>query len=137
VSESSADPRFRATLITTFAALALILAGIGVHGLVSFGVARKTREIAIRLALGASAASVSWWVIRQALLLATAGALLGLLGARLAASVLTTMLYETTPTDPLALAGVVALLLAVSLAACAVPAWRAMRIEPVEALRES
>jgi putative ABC transport system permease protein len=137
VAESSADPRFSATLISLFASLAMLLATIGLHGVVSFGVTRRTREIAIRLALGASVTSVRWRVIRQALLLAVAGVILGLSGAAWMGGVLTGLLYETTPTDPLALAAVAALLLAVAVVASAVPARRATRIQPIDALRES
>jgi putative ABC transport system permease protein len=136
MSESSADPRFRTTLISLFASLALLLAAIGLHGVVSFGVARRTREIAIRLALGASVTSVRCRVVRQALRLAVVGALLGLLGAVSLGNVITGLLFETTPSDPLTLASVTALLLAVAVAASAVPARRATRIEPIEALRE-
>jgi predicted permease len=135
-TESSADPRFRAALISSFAALAVILAAIGLHGLVSFGVARRTREIAIRVALGASLASIRRNVFRQALTLAAAGTALGLLGAQWAGRLLSTLLYETTPHDPAALAAVALLLFVVALAAGVAPARRALRIEPVEALRE-
>jgi putative ABC transport system permease protein len=137
MAESSADPRFRTTLVSLFASLAMLLAAIGLHGVVSFGVARRTREIAIRLALGASVTSVRWRVIRQALRLAVVGAILGLIGAMSMGSVLSGLLYETTPGDPLTLAAVTALLLAVSVAASAVPARRATRIQPINALRES
>jgi putative ABC transport system permease protein len=137
MAESSADPRFRTTLVSLFASLAMLLAAIGLHGVVSFGVARRTREIAIRLALGASVTSVRWRVIRQALRLAVVGAILGLIGAMSMGSVLSGLLYETTPGDPLTLAAVTALLLAVSVAASAIPARRATRIQPIDALRES
>jgi putative ABC transport system permease protein len=137
MADSSADPRFRTTLISLFASLAMLLAAIGLHGVVSFGVSRRTREIAIRLALGASVASVRWRVIRQALHLAIVGALLGLLGAVSLGNVMTGLLFETTPSDPLTLAAVIALLVAVAVAASAVPARRAMRIQPIDALRES
>ncbi|HXW04627.1 MAG TPA: ABC transporter permease [Vicinamibacterales bacterium] len=137
VSESSADPRFRTTLISTFAAVALALAAVGLHGLVSFGVARSAREIAIRLALGASARSIRWRVLRGSLMLAGLGSLLGLAGAFWTGRLLTTMLYETTPTDPLALTVAAGSLLIVALLASAAPARRAIRIDPVEALRDA
>ena len=136
VAESSADPRFRTTLVSLFAFAAMLLAATGLHGVVSFGVARRVREIAIRLALGASVGSVRWRVIRQALVLALIGVSLGLLGALWTGGVLDGMLYETTPSDPLALATVATVLLAVAVVASAIPAWRATRIQPVEALRE-
>lgn len=137
MAQSSADPRFTAMLIASFASLAMLLAAIGLHGVVSFGVARRTREIAIRLALGASITSVRWHVIRHSLLLAAGGVILGLLGATWMGGVLTGLLYETTPTDPVALAAVAVLLVSIAVAASAVPARRATRIEPIEALRES
>jgi putative ABC transport system permease protein len=136
VTQSSADPRFTTTLISAFAVLATLLAAIGLYGVVSFGVARKTREIAIRMALGASAASVRWAVLRRSLVLASAGVILGLLGAAWMGRMLTEMLYQTTPTDPLALTIVAALLLIVAVGASVVPARRATRVQPIEALRE-
>ena len=136
VAESSADPRFRTTLVSLFAGIAMLLATIGLHGVVAFGVARRAREIAIRLALGASEASVRLAVIRQALLLALGGVGVGLLGALWMSDVLTGLLYETTPGDPVALATVAAILLAVAVLASISPARRATRIQPVEALRE-
>ncbi len=137
IADSAADPRFRSMLISLFASAALLLAAIGIHGVVAFSVARRAREIAIRLALGASVASVRWQIVGQALLLASAGIVLGLSGAMVLGDALTGLLYETTPADPLAMGGVAALLLAVTLAACALPARRATRIQPVEALRDA
>jgi putative ABC transport system permease protein len=136
VAGASADPRFRTTLISLFAALAMVLASMGLHGVVAFGVARRAREIAIRLALGAPVPSVRWRVIRQSLLLSILGVILGLIGATWMGGMLDGLLYETTPTDPLALAAVAALLLAVAVGASIAPARRATRIQPVDALRE-
>jgi predicted permease len=137
MAESSADPRFRTTLASLFAGAALLLAAIGLHGVVAFAVARRAREIAIRLALGASAASVRRRVIGQALALASAGVAIGLIGALWMGGVLAGLLYETTPADPVALGAVAVLLLAVAVVASAMPARRATRIQPVEALREA
>jgi putative ABC transport system permease protein len=136
LTASSADPRFRTTLASLFAAVAILLAAIGLHGLVAFAVARRAREIAIRVALGASAAAVRWRVIRQSLVLVVTGVGLGLLGALWMGRVLTGLLYQTTPNDPAALAGVAVLLLVIAIAASVVPARSATRIQPVEALRE-
>jgi predicted permease len=136
ISESSADPRFRTTLVSLFAAIAMLLAAIGLHGVVAFAVARRAREIAIRVALGANASSVRWRVIRQALGLALAGVVFGLIGALWMGGVLTELLYETTPADPVALGTVAVLLLVIAVAASIVPARRATRIQPVDALRE-
>jgi putative ABC transport system permease protein len=136
ISESTADPRFRTTLVSLFAAAGMALAAVGLHGVVAFGVARRSREIAIRVALGASVGSVRWRVIRQALVLALAGIALGLVGAIWLGRVLTGLLYETTPTDPASLAAVAALLLVVAFVASVMPARRATRIQPVDALRD-
>ena len=136
VSESSADPRFRTALISSFGAIAMILSAIGLHGLIAFNVSRRAREIAIRVALGASATSVRWRIIRHALLLVGAGVILGLIAAVALRGMLDGMLYETSPSDPVALATVAALLMATAIAASIIPARRATRIQPVEALRE-
>jgi putative ABC transport system permease protein len=137
MSESSADPRFRTTLISLFAIAAMVLAAIGLHGVIAFGVARRVREIAIRLALGATTGSVRWRVISQALLLVSGGLAVGLVGAYTLGGVLEGMLYETSPADPVALAAVAILLLLTAIVASALPARRATRVQPVDALRES
>jgi putative ABC transport system permease protein len=137
MSESSADPRFRTTLISLFAIAAMVLAAIGLHGVIAFGVARRVREIAIRLALGATTGSVRWRVISQALLLVSGGLAVGLVGAYALGGVLEGMLYETSPADPVALAAVAILLLLTAIVASALPARRATRVQPVDALRES
>jgi ABC-type antimicrobial peptide transport system permease subunit len=114
----------------------MLLAAIGLHGVVAFAVARRAREIAIRVALGANASSVRWHVVRQALGLALAGVVFGLVGALWMGGVLTELLYDTTPADPVALGAVAVLLLVIAVAASIVPARRATRIQPVDALRE-
>jgi putative ABC transport system permease protein len=136
VSESSADPRFRTVLLSSFGAIAMVLSAIGLHGLIAFSVARRAREIAIRVALGASATSVRWRILRHALMLVSAGVGLGLAAAVALRGVLDGMLYETSPSDPAALATVTVLLLATAIAAAIVPARRATRIQPVDALRD-
>jgi putative ABC transport system permease protein len=137
ISDASADPRFSAVVITAFAAIAVLLAAIGLYGVVSFGVARRTREIAIQLALGASPATVRWAVIRGALGLATVGLVVGLLCAIWLGRFLEGLLYEVTPADPFTLTAVAVILLGVTLVAAAVPAARALRIDPLQALRET
>jgi putative ABC transport system permease protein len=137
MSESSADPRFRTTLISLFAVAATLLAAIGLHGVIAFGVARQVREIAIRLALGATIGSVRWRVISQALVLVSSGLVVGLVAVYALGGLLEGMLYETSPADPAALGAVAALLLLTALVASAWPARRATRVQPVEALRES
>jgi predicted permease len=136
VTQGSADPRFRTTLVALFAAAGMLLAAVGLHGVVAFGVARRAREIAIRLALGASMASVRRRVVVQSMMLALAGVAAGLVAAVWMGGLLSGLLYETAPTDPAALAAVVVVLLIVAIAASVVPARRATRIQPVEALRD-
>jgi putative ABC transport system permease protein len=136
VNESSADSRFRTTLASLFAGAGILLAAVGLHGVVAFGVARRAREIAIRLALGASVASVRWRVIKQSLALALSGVGAGLIGAIWLGRLLSGLLYETTPSDPAALTLVAAVLVLVAIAASIVPARRATRIQPVDALRD-
>lgn len=137
IANSSADPRFRTTLVALFAGAGVLLAAVGLHGLIAFAVARRAREIAIRLALGASASSVRWRVVKQSLLLAGTGLTLGLAAAFWTKRFLADLLYEVSPGDPVSHALAAALLLAVAVIASAVPARRATRIQPVEALRDA
>jgi putative ABC transport system permease protein len=137
VAEASADPRFSAVIIGAFAIAAVALAAIGLYGVTSFGVVRRTRQIAIQLALGAPAAQVRWQVVRRALILSVSGVVAGLIGAAWVGRLLEELLFEVTPTDPPTLAAVAAILLALTVIAAAIPAARATRISPLEALRES
>ena len=135
VSEASAPQRFSATVLAVFAAGALLLAGIGLYGVLAFGVTQRTREIGVRLALGASRAEVLGLVVRQGMVLAGVGLAIGLAGAIAASRVLRALLFETTAYDPWTFAIVPVLLAAVSLAACYLPARRASRVDPMVALR--
>jgi ABC-type antimicrobial peptide transport system permease subunit len=137
IAEASADPRFSAVVITAFATMAVLLAAIGLYGVVSFAVARRTREMAIQLALGASPSVLWWQVVRSALALSAGGLVAGLLGAVWVGRFLDALLFEVTPSDPLTLGAVAGILLAVTLLAAAVPASRATRIDPLQALRET
>jgi putative ABC transport system permease protein len=137
VAEASADPRFSAATMGAFAIAAVALAAIGLYGVTSFGVVRRTRQIAIQLALGAPAAHVRWQVVRRALVLSASGIVAGLIGAAWVGRLLEELLFEVTPTDPPTLAAVAAILLAVTVIAAAIPASRATRISPLEALRET
>jgi putative ABC transport system permease protein len=135
VSRSISQPRFYMTLLAVFGAVALVLAGIGIFGVLSYAVAQRTREIGIRMALGAPAATVLRLIIRQAMVLAAAGITLGLVAAFYLSETLTTLLFNTSPTDRVTYAAVTAVLLLVALAASYVPARRATRVDPIVALR--
>jgi predicted permease len=135
ITASAATRRFALILFESFAAAALTLAAIGLYGLLSGSVAERHREIGIRAALGASRAAILALVARQGLALTGAGLAAGLLVAVAASRALVTLLFAITPLDPVTYAAVTALLAAVAVFACAIPAWRAVRIEPAVALR--
>ena len=130
-----ARPRFYLLLVALFAVLAVVLAAVGVYGVVAYVVAQRTREIGVRMAPGARAPQVIRLVVWQGARPALLGSLLGLAGALAGGHLVAGLLYGIAPRDPLTLAFVVPLLMVVVLAACLVPALRASRIQPVEALR--
>jgi putative ABC transport system permease protein len=129
------QPRFRALLIGTFALLALVLAAVGVYGLISYTVTQRTREIGIRVALGAAPRQVVVPVVREGLMLALAGIALGLAGAFLGARALSSFLFGVEPGDPLTFSAVALLMLLVAVAASYIPSRRALTLDPVVALR--
>jgi predicted permease len=135
-SGSIAAPRFRTLLLALFAALAICLAAAGVYGVMAYSVGQRSNEIGLRIALGASPGSVLRQVLRQGLVLATIGLVLGLAGAAAATRLLASMLFQVKPTDFSTYLGVAVLLGAVALLAGFVPARRASRIDPIEALRQ-
>ena len=135
ISRSISQPRFYMTLLGVFAAVALVLAAIGIFGVLSYAVAQRTREIGIRMALGARERSVVTMVVRQAMYLVVAGVAIGTVAALLVSRTLSTMLFAVTATDPATFAGVAALLIAVALFASYLPARRATRVDPIVALR--
>lgn len=135
IEESTGEPRFRSFLIASFAGLALLLAAVGVYGLISFTVTQRVPEIGVRLALGASPRQVFAQVIGQGLRLALVGVVLGLLAAAAATTLVRGLLFDTSATDPLVYASLSVLLLAMAAVACYVPARRAMRVDPMTALR--
>ena len=130
-----AQPRLNALLLGVFAGSAVALAAVGLFGAMATMVRQRTRELGVRMALGATARDVRRMVMRRGFLIAGLGSVLGLVGAVLANRLLAAMLYEVTPTDPATLTTVAALLLAVGLVACYVPARQAMRVDPMVALR--
>lgn len=131
----TATVRFYVALLGLFAVLAIVLAAVGLYGVVSFLVAQRRREIGVRMALGAGRSRVVRLVVRQGLVPAAVGTLAGLLVALAGGRVIASLLFGVQPTDPLTLAGTTTLLLAVVLAACLIPAARAVRIPPASALR--
>jgi putative ABC transport system permease protein len=135
MDESISMPRFRSLLISVFAFLALLLSTVGIYGVLSYSTAQRTREVGIRLALGAKRLDVIRLVVGEALLLSLAGIGVGLLGAFALTRFLVGLLYGVRPTDPVIFAAVSVFLLALSLAASFIPARRAMNVAPVVALR--
>jgi putative ABC transport system permease protein len=135
VSDSVAAPRSAGVLLGIFAGLAVVLAAAGVYGVLAFSVAQRTREIGIRMAIGASARTVRWWVLRRALVLAGIGIVAGLGGALLLGRSLERLLYGVAPSDPPTALGAAAMLSLVTVAAALLPADRATRVDPQEALR--
>jgi putative ABC transport system permease protein len=122
-------------LLAIFGSLALALAAAGIYGVMAHLVALRTAEIGVRMTLGARPADVMRLVIREGALQTVAGLAVGLTGAALVMRAFRSMLYEVSPTDPLTLAAVAAILMATALVACFIPARRAMRVDPVQALR--
>jgi predicted permease len=135
VADAVGQPRFHLLLLNLFAALALVLAAVGVYGVMAYAVSRRTQEIGVRLALGAPARRVLALVVGQGLRLAAAGVVLGLVAAAATTRLMRALLYEVSPTDPLTFAALALGLLAVSALASYLPARRATRIDPMTALR--
>jgi predicted permease len=133
--DSVSRQRFLSTLLGIFAGVALLLAAIGTYGVLSYLVTERTREIGIRVALGASAGGIVRLVLRQGLTLTLAGIAIGIVGALALARLTQTLLFGVSPTDPMTYLSVGAAILAVALLACLVPAQRAMRVDPLVAIR--
>jgi predicted permease len=131
-----AGPRFTATLLGLFASVALVMAALGVYGVIAYSAGRRTREIGVRIAVGATRGQVMRLVLRDGLAIVAIGLASGLAGAVWLARGLTGLLHEVTPADPVALVSVGSLLGAVGLAAAVVPAWRATRVSALQALRD-
>jgi predicted permease len=135
-ADAVARPRFYTTLLTLFAGVALTLAVVGIFGVMSYMVAQRSREIGVRMALGADAHGVVRMMVGGAMKIAGAGIAIGIAGALVGARVLRSQLFDVEVTDPITLLGVLALLCASALLASFLPAWRAARIPPGAALRE-
>jgi putative ABC transport system permease protein len=135
IAEHNAAPKSQSLLLAIFGALGLLLAVIGVYGVMSYVVTQQTREIGIRIALGADPQNILRMVITRGVKLALLGVAIGLVASCALTRFLSSLLYDTSPTDPLTFAAVSVALIAVAVAACATPARRAMQIDPIHALR--
>jgi ABC-type lipoprotein release transport system permease subunit len=135
ISESLGNERLRSILLVVFAGIGFALALVGVYGVISYSVARRIQEIGIRMALGAAPGDVMRMVIRQGLVPVAVGVALGAAGAFGLTRLVASQLYGVKPTDPATFVGATALVLAVAVLACCIPARRAMRVDPIEALR--
>ncbi|MEQ8330945.1 MAG: ABC transporter permease [Longimicrobiales bacterium] len=136
LAQSVSQSRFNSTLLTLFAVLALVLAGVGIYGVMAFTVTERTAELGLRMALGASGSSVRSLVVRKAMALTAGGILVGVLASLALTRVIASFLYGVEPTDPLTLGVVAVLLCLVALTASYLPALRASRLDPLRALRE-
>lgn len=134
-NQSVMAQRFSMILLAVFAAVALLLASVGIYGVVSYIVGQRTQEIGIRIALGAQQIQVMRWVMNAGARMALLGVACGLAAALALTRLMATLLYGVSAVDPLTFATVAVLLMAVALAACYIPAWRAMRVDPIVALR--
>jgi len=135
ISESVAEPRFRTWLVSIFAIAGLTLTLIGIYGVISYSVRQRTREMGIRIALGAQSGSLLGLVLRQAVVLTVTGAVIGIIGSLLLMRLLASQLFEIKPGDPVTLIGAVLLMMIVAVAASWVPARRATKVDPMIALR--
>jgi putative ABC transport system permease protein len=137
LSGSIAQARVIATLLGAFAVIAVLMAAAGLYGVIAYTVTQRTREIAVRLALGAEPGAVFWLVVRQGLALTAIGILCGVIGAGLTTRAMRTLLFGVSDLDPITYVSVCAMLVIVAMAACYLPARRAARISPIVALRST
>jgi len=135
LASSIAQTRVIAGLLSAFAAIAVVMAAAGLYGVIAYTVTQRTSEIAVRLALGAPPGAVFWLVVRQGLVLALAGIVVGAIGAALVTRAMRTLLFGVDTLDPATYAAVSVALVIVATAACYLPARRAARISPIVALR--
>jgi putative ABC transport system permease protein len=135
VADATAQPRFEMQLLSIFAAVALVLATVGIYGVISYSASRRTHEIGVRMSLGATRRDVLLLIVRQGMRLALVGSLTGIVGALLLSRLMRKLLYGVQPTDPATFVAVATGLAIVAILACYIPARRAMRINPMTALR--
>jgi putative ABC transport system permease protein len=136
VSDTISEPRLRASLVALFAGLALLLGMLGIYGVASYTVTRRTQEIGIRMALGARRGEIAGMILGRSFLLAVGGVGLGLLASATAVRTLSSLLFGVQPLDPATLATSGVLLVACAMVASYVPARRAMQVDPAVALRD-
>ncbi len=136
VAKSLADRRFALTILAVFAGVALLLASIGIYGVMAYTFSQRTHEIGVRVALGAQRSDILRMALGEGMLLVAIGLGVGLIGAAIVTRFLRSMLYSVTATDPLTFASIALLLAAVALFACFIPAQRATQVDPLVALRE-
>jgi putative ABC transport system permease protein len=135
-AEATSRPRFRATLVSLFALMSLALAAVGIFGVLTFSVRERTREFGVRVALGATRADILRLVLGTGMKIAGGGALVGLAGAALLTRTLASLLYGVTPLDPVTFLGAPSVLVATALVASALPALRAISVDPAVTLRQ-
>jgi len=135
VNVSVARPRFYMSLIASFAIIAVVLAAVGIYGVISYTVSQRSRELGIRIALGASGPKVMAHVLRPGLALTASGVGIGIVASLALTRLIASLLFGVTPVDPLTFGAVTAVLLGVAVAACVVPARRASRVDPLVAMR--
>jgi predicted permease len=135
ISDSLAERRFTMLLLIIFASIAVVLAAVGIYGVMSYAVSRRTHELGVRIALGATRREILRLVVGQGMVLAAAGMAVGLAAAVGLTRLMVSLLYGVRPTDPATLAAVALLLGGIALLACYIPAWRATRVDPLVALR--
>ena len=135
LSESVAQPRFRTFLLAAFSTVAMLLAAIGIYGVVAYSVSQRTHEIGVRMALGAQQRDVLKLVIRQGMALAALGVILGVIGAFALTRLTANLLFGVTPGDPATFVAIPLLLITIALVACYIPARRATQVDPIQALR--
>jgi len=135
IASSVSDERVIMLTVTLYAALAMVLAAIGLYSVLAFYVAQRVHEIGIRMALGATAGNVVRLVLQRGVIMVGIGLAVGIAGAVGATRLIQQQLFDVAPTDPMTFAGVVVLFALVGIAACVIPAWRAVRLDPVETLQ--
>jgi putative ABC transport system permease protein len=135
IGASVARARFNTLLLTIFAVVALLLAGVGIYGVMAYSVAQRTQEIGVRMALGARATDVARLVVRTGMMLTLGGVAIGMAASFALSWLMKTLLFNVSETDPLTFVGVPLLLALVALLACLIPARRAAKVDPMVALR--